>query len=122
MDILSSIKLRLNIGVSDKDTLLLNLIQDITQRLLLKINETTIPLQLEFILINAVIDLYNRLGSEGFKSENIEGVGITYISESLDPYSEYIKEYLYNTKSQNKKGVRFIWEWTHFAKLLKLKK
>ena len=108
MDILTSIKLRLNIGVSDKDALLLNLIQDISQRLLIKINENEVPLQLEFILINAVIDLYNRLGSEGYKSENVEGVSITYINECLEPYTEYIKEYLSNTRSQNKKGVRFI--------------
>ena len=67
----------------------------IAERLLHRIKETEIPLELEYIVEEATIRRFNRIGSEGMKSESVEGHSVTYIDEDeLAPYESAIVAYL----------------------------
>ena len=80
----------------------------IAERLLRRIKETEIPLELEYIVDEATIRRFNRIGSEGMKSESVEGHSVTYdMSDVLDPYESAINDYLEGLKPDDgrKKGV-----------------
>ena len=67
----------------------------IAERLLHRIKETEIPLGLEYIVEEATIRRFNRIGSEGMKSESVEGHSVTYLDEDeLEPYESEIVAYL----------------------------
>lgn len=80
----------------------------IAERLLHRIKETEIPLELEYIVEEATIRRFNRIGSEGMKSESVEGHSVTYdMNDVLDPYESAINDYLEGLKPDDgrKKGV-----------------
>ena len=67
----------------------------IAERLLHRIKNTEIPLGLEYIVEEATIRRFNRIGSEGMKSESVEGHSVTYIDgDELAPYESAIVAYL----------------------------
>ena len=68
---------------------------NIAERLLHRIKDTEIPLELEYIVEEATIRRFNRIGSEGMKSESVEGHSVTYIDgDELAPYETAIVAYL----------------------------
>ena len=68
---------------------------NIAERLLHRIKETEIPLELEYIVEEATIRRFNRIGSEGMKSESVEGHSVTYLDgDELVPYESAIVAYL----------------------------
>ena len=68
---------------------------NIAERLLHRIKETEIPLGLEYIVEEATIRRFNRIGSEGMKSESVEGHSVTYLDEDeLGPYESAMVAYL----------------------------
>ena len=79
----------------------------IAERLLHRIKDTEIPLELEYIVDEATIRRFNRIGSEGMKSESVEGHSVTYIDEDeLAPYESVIVAYLEALlPDERKKGV-----------------
>ena len=67
----------------------------IAERLLHRIKNTEIPLGLEYIVEEATIRRFNRVGSEGMKSESVEGHSVNYIDgDELAPYESAIVAYL----------------------------
>ena len=68
---------------------------NIAERLLHRIKDTEIPAELEYIVDEATIRRFNRIGSEGMKSESVEGHSVTYIDgDELEPYESVIVAYL----------------------------
>ena len=80
---------------------------NIAERLLHRIKDTEIPLELEYIVEEATIRRFNRIGSEGMKSESVEGHSVTYIDgDELAPYESAIVAYLEALlPDERKKGV-----------------
>ena len=80
---------------------------NIAERLLHRLEATEIPLQLEYIVDEATIRRFNRIGSEGMKSESVEGHSVTYLDEDeLAPYESAIVAYLEALlPDERKKGV-----------------
>lgn len=52
-----------------------------------------VPDDISFVTESIVVALYNRLGSEGYKSENIEGLSITYQDDVFQTYLPYLSQY-----------------------------
>ena len=80
----------------------------IAERLLIRLDEIEIPLSLEYVVDEATIRRFNRIGSEGMKSESVEGHSVTYdMSDVLDPYESAIQDYLESLEPEpgRKKGV-----------------
>ena len=85
--------------------------ENIEQRLLDRLSVAKIefiPAQLEYIVDEATILRFNRIGSEGMKSESVEGHSVTYdIGDVLDLYESAIQDYLESLEPEpdRKKGV-----------------
>ena len=81
---------------------------NIAERLLHRIKNTEIPAELEYIVDEATIRRFNRIGSEGMKSESVEGHSITF-EDGDDPllvYESAIVAYLEEQKPEvRKQGV-----------------
>ena len=68
---------------------------NIAERLLHRIKDTEVPLELEYIVDEATIRRFNRIGSEWMKSESVEGHSVTYVDgDELAPYESAIVDYL----------------------------
>lgn len=77
------------------NTLVEAIYNNISERLLHRIKATEIPVELEYIVDEATIRRFNRIGSEGMKSESVEGHSVTYIDgDELAPYESVIVAYL----------------------------
>lgn len=93
MDILSKVKLLLNITDNSKDNIL-NIIQEQSINMINDyINESELPSELEYIAIEVTISRYNRLGSEGLNSESVLGISQNYITNHLEPYLNQLNLY-----------------------------
>ena len=105
MNILHRIKLLLGIADTDttKDALITELYGNITQAVLTYCELSTLPTELQFVVIEASVARYNRLGSEGLRSETVDVVRQDFISEVLSPYMSYLDTYKSSYNS-----VRFI--------------
>ena len=69
---------------------------NIAERLLHRIKDTEIPVELEYIVEEATIKRFNRIGSEGMSSESVEGHSVTFEDngDPLAPYEKAIAIYL----------------------------
>lgn len=78
---------------TEKDAIMNELISNFTQAVNLYCGTETLPVQLEFVVVESTISRLNRIGSEGLKSENIDVIGLTYIEDILSPYHLYMDAY-----------------------------
>ena len=65
-----------------------------------------IPLELEYIVEELTIARFNRIGSEGMKSESMDGHSASYAEKSLAEYENDILQYLMLDRNHGK--VRFL--------------
>lgn len=79
---------------ADEDTqeIIEELIANLMDALMIKLGGE-IPLQLEYIIVETAIIRYNRLGSEGLKSEGIDVISQTFIEDVFAPYLSDISAY-----------------------------
>ena len=76
----------------------------IAELLLIRLDETKVPLSLEYVVDEATIRRFNRIGSEGMKSESVEGHSVTYLDEDeLAPYESAIVAYLEEQEPDDKR-------------------
>ncbi|WP_179601009.1 phage head-tail connector protein [Neobacillus driksii] len=52
-----------------------------------------VPAELSFVTESVVVAKYNQLGSEGYSSESIEGLAITYHDDVFRLYMPYLDQY-----------------------------
>ena len=71
--LLNRIKVLLGITNNDNEELLREIIEITEAKILNYINSSELPKQLEFILVELSIKRFNRIGSEGFTSETVDG-------------------------------------------------
>lgn len=97
-DILKNVKLFLGLTESEteKDDLLLMIIGNIKKQILAMpdLTLTEIPPELDFMIEEIAIVRYNRIGSEGLKSETVEGYRADYTNDDFKPYAVYLAQYL----------------------------
>lgn len=86
MNNLERLKLFLGIKDTEQDALLSEIISLVEKQLTLRIGKTDIPSDLDFIVLEISVVRYNRLGSEGLKSETIEGHRADYSADDFKPY------------------------------------
>ncbi len=100
MQMLERIKTVLDIEDSQQDDVLDIFITNAEKHLLglfRKVNKeiTEIPKECDYIIEEITIRRFNRLGSEGFKSELVEGHRIDFyeLKNEFDPYLDIIDSY-----------------------------
>lgn len=52
-----------------------------------------IPEELKWVVVEVAIARYNRIGSEGIKSESVDGVSSSYETDFLTPYKGFLDNY-----------------------------
>ena len=106
---LERVKLRLE-GETVSDDVLSELIQTITDRLILRLGASDLPETFNSIVVDATVKMYRRLYYEGISSENVSNLSTSFIEDILNEYSAEIstwKEQQANS-GENKRVVRFI--------------
>jgi hypothetical protein len=96
MAVLDNVKTLLGIGASDlsKDARINVLIAHAEQAIRNYTRLTEIPAELTFVTESVVVAKYNQLGSEGYASESIEGIAITYQDDIFRVYIPYLDQYV----------------------------
>ena len=107
---LNSIKLLLGLSITDtdRDELLKLLISHATQRLRLKLGDIEPPESFDYIIVDVVVCRYNRIGSEGLSSHNVEGESLTFTDDDFGKFDDDIQLFLNKQKSSTIGKVRFI--------------
>lgn len=110
-DIKKNIKTVLNIQDTLQDAVLDVLIKNVRSLLLGKLRKVnksikTIPDELEYIIEEITLRRFNRIGSEGMKSESVEGHKIDFydLDKELDPYMDIIEDYTDEEETSTKRG------------------
>ena len=93
------------LGVDDNDELIYEITELTKSKILNYINETELPNELEFVLIELAIQRYNRIGSEGVASESVDGRTTSY-EDDFENYKQYLDDYM--SKNNTSKGFRLI--------------
>lgn len=103
------IKTLLNIQDDAQDAVLDILIDNVTSHLKALLGKE-IPAGLEFIIVEIVIRRFNRIGSEGMKSESVEGHNITFydLKDEFVPYLDIINSNKDDDTSSGRGKVMFI--------------
>lgn len=69
----------------------------------------TVPIQLKYIVAEVTISRFNRLGSEGMRSETMDGHRADYVDTDLNDYHDVIAEYVSDNTVDTRRGkVRFL--------------
>lgn len=90
---LTKIKVLLNINNDTKDALLNILIDKVVQQIVNYTHNPECICRLENIIIDIVIREYNKIGSEGLKSEGYSGVSYSYETELPSDILNQLKIY-----------------------------
>lgn len=112
--ILEEVKLFKGIMDMIQDELLLLIISESKQRILARINSKrlepleTIPTILDFVIRDVSIFRFNKMDSEGTKSNSQEGLSLEWKSNYLDEYEDVLKGY-YDKEDEGRRGsIKFI--------------
>jgi hypothetical protein len=93
MAVLDNVKTLLGISDTSKDAQLNVLISQTEQAIRNYTKLSTIPTEITFVIESVVVAKYNQQGSEGYKSESVEGLSITYHDDIFRLYIPYLDEY-----------------------------
>ena len=105
--IIDRIKLLLGTTDNEEDIELLEEIVEITKsKILSYIKLSEIPKELEFVLVELSIKRFNRIGSEGFTSETVDGKTMSYEESEFEGYEKYLDDYI--CKNNINKGFKLI--------------
>ena len=93
------------LSITDDNELIYEIVEITKSKILNYINQEELPKELEFVLVEMAVSRFNRIGSEGFASETIDGKNISY-EDDFEIYKKYLDDYLFKT-GQNK-GFKLI--------------
>ena len=93
------------LGVTDNDELIYEITELTKSKILNYINETELPNELEFVLVELAIQRYNRIGSEGIASESVDGKSVSY-EDVFENYKPYLDDYI--SRSGKSKGYKLL--------------
>ena len=107
-------ELKIMLGIDEKDVSIDNklnlLISNATKRLKMLLGGIEPPAEMQYIIIEVAIMRFNRLGSEGLSSHNVEGESLSFIDDDFAPFSDDIQAFLDTQKVGSRGKVRFIWD------------
>lgn len=105
---LNRIKTLLGITDTAQDDLLREIIDIITARVKMFILEESLPEDLEYVVVEASVNRFNRLRSEGTTSHSVEGESWTWADDDLAAYKDDLQAWI-DAQANKKKGrVRFL--------------
>ena len=76
-----------------EETLLLELITTVQDRIKLRIGTDTIPKNLESIVVDATVKMFRRCYYEGISSESVASLETTFVDDILAEYDDELSAY-----------------------------
>lgn len=105
---LDDLKKLLEIDGNDLDPKLELILKSVQGRLKLLLGGIEVPPEMEHIVLEVAVIRFNRLGSEGMSSHNVEGENMSYNDNDFDGFMNEIQAFL-DSQNESKRGrVRFI--------------
>lgn len=99
------------LGITDtlQDELLSILISNVSNHLIVMLGKD-IPADLEFIVEEITVRRFNRLGTEGMKTESVEGHSVTFyeLTDEFVPYQSIIDANKDDSGNSQRGSVMFI--------------
>ncbi|ARQ94585.1 head-tail connector [Weissella phage PWc] len=90
----------------------LEIIKELTESRIKTITgKKVVPDELDYVVVNITMARFNRLGSEGMKSTDQEGLSFVFLESDFDEYMDDILSFKDDTSNYGKRrqgGVRFI--------------
>lgn len=110
MEMMENIKLLLGIDDTLQDRVLEIIINNTKSHLKILLDKEDIPEKLNFIIEEISIRRFNRIGTEGMKSESVEGHNITFydLKDDFVPYIDIINDEKDNDGGKGRGKVMFI--------------
>lgn len=105
---LDDLKILLGIDDEDSDEKLLLILDSVQNRLKLLIGGLDVPPEMNHICVEVAVIRFNRLGSEGMSSHNVEGENMSYNDSDFDGFMNEIQAFLDSQKESKRGRVRFI--------------
>lgn len=107
---LDDLKILLGIDISDRDSdeKLLLILGSVQNRLKLLLGGMEVPSSMQHIVVEVAVIRFNRLGSEGMSSHNVEGENMSYNDNDFDGFMNEIQAFLDSQKESKRGRVRFI--------------
>ena len=87
--------------IEDKDKLLEDIFEATKQRLMNLVNEKEVPKELEYIVVDVSVMRFNRIGSEGLTSHDVEGEKQSFRANDFFAYKDELEAY---NNAKNKGG------------------
>lgn len=101
-------KMKLLIGIEwgnrDLDQLLEALLESAQARLKILLGGLEIPKELESVVVDVAVSRFNRIGSEGAKSHDVEGEKISFETDDFSCFKDVIRAYLDKVNGESGKG------------------
>lgn len=109
MDILERVKNRIS-DAEASDELLTELITTVTDRLCIRLGESTLPDVFASICVDAVVKMYRRMYYEGISSEGVANISTSFVEDILAEYAQEIGEWRLSKSNSSGSGrtVRFL--------------
>lgn len=103
---LENVKLDLNLSDELQDDLLKMLINKVCRHFKLSYGVAEIDVGFDFIIEDCTIKRFNRRGSEGARSESVEGHSVTYydVMSEFEPYDDLIRKTLKLSETKERSG------------------
>lgn len=107
--IIDDVKTMLEIEDTRQDGVLSLIISNVSSHLKALLGQE-IPTELEFIVTEITIRRFNRIGTEGMKSESVEGHSVTFydLEDEFKPYEKIIEANKVETGVSRRGKVLFI--------------
>lgn len=90
------------LGIDNQDELISEIIEVIQDRIKIYIEAESIPEALGWIVVEASVARFNRIGSEGMSSETVDGNSVSYKDDELSQYKIYLDKYVAEHSNKNK--------------------
>lgn len=107
---LNDLKILLGIALEDTDldNKLRLIISNTTARLKLLLGGIEPPEEMEHIIVEVSVIRFNRIGSEGLASHNVEGESLSFSDGDFDGFSGELQAFLDSQKGIKQGKVRFL--------------
>lgn len=104
--------LKILLGIESSDTSLdgrLNLLLSYaTTRLQALLGGVEPPESMEYIIVEAAVIRFNRIGSEGITSHSVEGESLQFTDNDFSGFSDEIQAFLESQESGSRGKLRFL--------------
>ena len=108
-ELLPKLKLRLGIVDDLQDNLLIDLIDGSIEQFMGITGADTVATKYRYMILEVALLKYNRKGSEGMKSESVDGYSVTYDTDDFKSYMWILnRDFGLDERTHREKGkVRF---------------